>query len=208
MITVSEIPDYLPKYLTDHSYKELREAVRRFPEIAYDRFYSTYGIAPGAIYQGDCLCGLPFFRHGKEISSAKCFVLSNTCDMEVSENKRYFNSNIVFAPIIDVKAYTDSLLAKHELLEVENHLVEITRQRASQIMFLPANAQLPNGGLVFFDQVYHVLSSSVDRNTLQSRRLFSLSNYGHYCLSIKLSHHFCRVTAETDRPTSPQPAQS
>ncbi|ACH40559.1 hypothetical protein Gbem_3567 [Citrifermentans bemidjiense Bem] len=202
MIPASEIPDYLPKYLTDHSYKELREAVKRFPEIAYNRFYSNHGIAPGTVYQGDCIAGLPYTRNGVLNTTSKCFVLSNTCDMEISENKRYFNSNILFTPIIDFKSYEDSLLAKHKVSAVENHLAEIKKQCASQIMYLPDNSHIPNGGIVFWDQIYHVLSSSLERSSLSDRRLFSLSNYGHYCMCIKLSHHLCRVTAETDRPAT------
>lgn len=205
MISASQIPDYLPKYLTDHSYNELREAVKLFPAIAYDRFYSSYGIENDVIYQGDCLLGLPFLRSGKIIDNAKCFILSNTCDMEISENKRYFSSRIVFTPIIDANSYVESLKSRKEEKEIQDHFANICRQGASQIMYLPEHSAIPNGGLIFFDRLYHILSSDVDRGSLQSRRLFSLSKYGHYCMSIKLSHHFCRITAQTDKPATAPP---
>lgn len=200
MIELSNLSDVLPKHLTDDSYNELRDAVRRFPEIAYDRFYSNYNIDPNQIYQGDCLTGLPFSRQGKLIEGAKCFILSNTCDIEISANRRYFNSQIVFSPIFDPEPYIGALKAKHPAEPIDNHFADIRRQKTTQIMYLPPNGAIPNGGIVFLDQVYHVLSGSVNRAALGEMRLFTLSNYGHYCMSIKLSHHFCRLTAKTDKP--------
>lgn len=206
MIDTRDIPDFLPKYLTDHSYRELREAVRLFPDIAYDRFYSNYNIDRRTIYQGDCIVGLPFFREGKMYDRAKCFVLSNTCDMDVSENKRYFKSQIVFSPIVDAAAYAAGLKAKHPTEAIDSLFEDIQRQRASQVMYLPPNGSVPHGGLVFLDKVFHISSESIIRDELDATRLFSLSNYGHYCMCIKVSHHFCRITAQTDKPaTLPTP---
>ena len=202
MIDLSKISDYLPKHLTDSSYKEFREAVKRFPEIAYDQFYSSYGIDPLTIYQGDCILGLPFYFGGNFIKSAKCFVLSNTCDMDVSGNTRYFNSRVVFAPIVDAKLYVESLRKNHSTEVVDGVFESIKRQLTSQIMYLPPNESIKNGGLVFLDHLYNVLSKDIPRKGLENNRLFSLSNYGHYCMCIKLSHHFCRVTAEVDKPNS------
>lgn len=205
MIELSHLADVLPKHLTTASYRELRDAVKRFPELAYDRFYSSYNIDRKTIYQGDCLVGLPFIRSGKTIDTAKCFVLSNTCDMEISDNKRYFKSQIVFSPIVDPEPYTQALTAKARAANenpaaIYDHFTTIRGQEASQIMYLPPNENIPNGGLVFLDQVYHVSSDSISRDALEDIRLFTLTNYGHYCMCIKLSHHFCRVTAETDKP--------
>ncbi len=209
MIDATHLSDVLPKHLTESSYQELREAVKRFPEIAYDRFYSSYNIDERTIYQGDCIASLPFVRLGKIIDKAKCFVLSNTCDMDISSNKRYFKSQVVFSPIVDPEPYIQALKAKKKGSEaidteeaIDAHFASIRKQESSQIMYLPPCAKLQNGGLVFLDQVYHVPSESIPRDTLESFRLLTLSNYGHYCMCIKLSHHFCRVTAETDNPSA------
>lgn len=205
--SVSQIPEYLPKYLTDHSYNELREAVREFPNISYGKFYSSYCIEKDTIYQGDCLQGLPFFHRGKLIQNAKCLILSNTCDMQIRKKDPFFSTRIVFCPIIDAQSYLEDLKSKRpqDKDAIDSHFNMIYRQEASQPMFLPAHGCIPNGGVVFFDQIYTILNSEFDRSTLGERRLFSLGNYGHYVMCIKLSNHFCRVS-EADKPSSPPPA--
>jgi hypothetical protein len=52
---------------------------------------------------------------------------------------------------------------------------------------------------VFFDRLLHVSQKYVDRKTVQTRRLFSLSDYGFYLFVFKLSIHLSRIREGVDR---------
>ena len=50
-----------------------------------------------------------------------------------------------------------------------------------------------------FDKIYHVDNRFINRDTLEDQRLFSLSDYGFYMLTFKLSVHFSRIQEKVNR---------
>lgn len=52
---------------------------------------------------------------------------------------------------------------------------------------------------MFFDRINNCDNDAMPRNDLDSRRLYSLSNYGLYLFLFKLSVHLTRIREGVDR---------
>ena len=59
------------------------------------------------------------------------------------------------------------------------------------MFYLPSIGELGES-VAFLDRLLHVSQKYVDRNTVQVRRLFSLSDYGFCLFVFKLSIHLLR----------------
>ena len=53
--------------------------------------------------------------------------------------------------------------------------------------------------IVFLDRILHVSQKYVDRETIGTRRLFSLSDYGFYLFVFKMSMHLSRIREGVNR---------
>ena len=53
--------------------------------------------------------------------------------------------------------------------------------------------------IIYFDQINHCVNTEEISADLNSRRLFTLSQYGHYLFLLKLSIHFTRLTESIAR---------
>ena len=175
MITEDELKKYLPKYLSEENYKTLLAELKSFPYNIDGRMYTS--------------------MLEKNVS---CLILSNTCDMDLS-NSRMFPASIMYAPIINLTTYI-SVLQKQGVnsSKIENHISDLKQQKITQIIFLPANSQMEDS-IVFLDKIYHVDNRFINRDTLEDQRLFSLSDYGFYMLIFKLSIHFSRIQEKVNR---------
>ena len=183
MITEDELKKYLPKYLSEENYKTLLAELKSFPYNIDGRMYTSM-LDKNVIFQGDGLKKMPIIdlvNIERGVKNVSCLILSNTCDMDLS-NSRMFPASIMYAPIINLTKY----------------ISDLKQQKITQIIFLPANSQMEDS-IVFLDKIYHVDNRFINRDTLEDQRLFSLSDYGFYMLIFKLSIHFSRIQEKVNR---------
>ena len=200
MMSDEEIKKYLPQYLSAESYDLLLMELKNFPTNIDSRFYTSY-ICTNIIYQGDGLDNMPIVNISNPDLGKKeipCIVLSNTCDIS-PDNSRYFSSAIMYAPIISLEKYINTVIKKGISSDkIQNHLDQIKKQRFTQILYLPESANFPES-IVFLDRIFNVDSKCLEENKIKERRIFSLSNYGFYMFLFKLSVHFSRIQEKVDR---------
>lgn len=199
-----EIKIYLPKYLSADNYETLIKELEDFPRNMDGRMYTSI-VEENIICQGDVLKDMPYaeidhLENG--IINKDCIVLSNTCDIDLN-NERLFKSRIMYAPLIELSKYKRVLLAHKAGTEqqINDHINSIKEQRISQILYLPQTRTM-NESIVFLDKVLNIDNRSIDRLTLKERRLVSLSDYGFYLLLFKISVHFCRLQEHVNRGTN------
>lgn len=198
-MTLEDIKLYLPRYLSEESRNALVGALRNFP-IPSERFYTTRLADTKIIYQGDGLTDLLFINLPEsETKYRNGMVLSNTCDLS-PDNKRLFESRMVYAPIVQLSVYRQILEEEHvERKKIEQHLNSIRNHHITQIFFLPAANGILEDSIIFFDRLSNLPSNYIDRETLASRRIFTLSDAGHYLFLFKLSFHFTRMQDKVER---------
>ena len=189
-----EIRIYLPKYLSAENYDTLIKELEDFPDDIDQRMYTSIA-DEGLLCQGDVIKDMPYAEIDHlemGVKSKDCIVLSNTCDIDPN-NKRFFNSRIMYAPLIELDKYKKVLL-DHGVSEqqINGHINSIKEQRVSQILYLP-KSQSFDESIVFLDKVINIDHRYIDRVTLNDRRLVSLSDYGFYMLLFKISVHFSRL---------------
>jgi hypothetical protein len=205
MISTEEIQKYLPQYLSAPSTDQLFHDLKDFPNNLDKRLYSQSLLDTEIIYQGDGIAGmLVTSLPSKDIGEMPVMILSNTCDIN-PENKRYFSSRIVYAPIFQLEKYRSMLVrefvqtGKAEIDAINSHISNIRRQEITQIVYLPKNGKLKEDSIVFLDRLNNYPADLLDASQIKARKLFVLSNYGLYLFLIKLSIHFTRTQEKADR---------
>jgi hypothetical protein len=205
MISVEEIQKYLPQYLSAPSLEALFEDLKKFPDNLDKRLYSKNLPNSEIIYQGDGLSGMLVSNlPDMEWREMPTMVLSNTCDIN-PENKRYFPSRIVYAPILKLEKYSQMLVAefvetgKKQMDDINAHIAHIRRQQITQIVYLPKSGGLTEDSIVFLDRLNNCPADFFEVAQIKAKKLFSLSNYGLYMFLIKLSIHFTRIQERVDR---------
>ncbi len=192
---------YLPKFLSAESDKELFEGIKSFPDNIDSRIYTNYLENTNLIYQGDGIRDMLVINLPEtKIGPAPSIILSNTCDIDI-ENQRMFPSQIVYAPILNLNKYINTLLTKSNKSreQIDSHLKSIKKQEITQIFYLPKLEGKLEESLVFLDRLLNVSNKYISRNNLKNNRIFTLSNYGAYLFLLKLSIHFTRITDKVDR---------
>lgn len=174
--------------------------LRSFPDNIDKRLYTT-SLDDNVLYQGDGYDLFPIVNLAhleKGCKYASGIIMSNTCDLDLS-NKRYYPSFIMFAPIIPLEKY-ESILRTNNIMEkkIINHLSDIRKQKITSILYLPADCKIRES-IVFLDKIYNIENQFINRNSLAEHRLFSLSDYGFYLLLFKLSVHFSRIKEGVNR---------
>lgn len=196
-----DISKFLPRYLSDDSTENLRKGLEQFTKRAIScSLYTNRLIQEKTIFQGDALEGMLIVKLPEtKIQAAKAIILSNTCDIDLN-NQRLFESMIVYAPIFDLEKYEQALKNKQGTdSKIKDHLTAIRQQTITQIFHIPAGGFLKKDGIVFLDRVCSCVNTTIDRSTITSKRLFTLSDFGHYLFLFKLSLHFTRLTSKVDR---------
>ena len=193
---------YLPKYLSPASSKELFDNLKGFPENIHKRFYADNSLLDeDIIYQGDGIKDLPYADFpSRKISDVKSVVLTNTCDIDVN-NERLNPSYICYSPLILLDKYEQLLLKNLPKKEkiIAEHINTIKKQKVTQIFYLPKGGFLEGDSIIIFNRVSSCLSESVQRDSVKQRKLFTLSNYGFYSFLFKLSLNFTRMGENVDR---------
>ncbi len=200
-MNLDDIKDFLPKYLTPASTEELYKGLNQFPDnISKMNFYTSYLKNDPIIYQGDCIkdmivVNLPATQK-KEVPA---IIISNTCDADLN-NSRNYQSHLVYSPIINLNSFKQTLLVSGLLPEKVDELIyNIKKQRITSIFYLPKYDPSFDESIIFFDRIYNIGNTYINRNDLNKIRIFSLSNYGHYLFLIKFSMHYTRFNEKVDR---------
>ena len=197
MINDGYLAAQIPYYLTEEAKQGLLKALKDFPEKTnyYTTFYSD------EILQGDGISSIEVtnFEDGRK-KSIKGILLSNSCDMDVS-NKRDFPIKLTFAPLIKLDNYI-RLLKEQGLDErkIEAKVCSIKEQKVTYIFFLPKNTfpDFDSDHIALFSDLYTVSLSTVKKFD-ENPKLFTLSQVGFYLFVFKLSIHFCRFHENVDR---------
>jgi hypothetical protein len=203
MIPLEDIKVYLPKYLSEESTTSLFKELSQFPDNIDSRMYSGIAMKENnEILQGDGLIDLLTINlPNPRIEPQKAIVISNSCDIDPN-NERLYASSICYCPIINLQKFQNILKSKHSshnYTRIDQFISEITKQRVSQIFYLPRGEKLDYDGFIFFDKICCCDNAKVKRKDLYNRRLFTLSNYGFYLFLFKLSIHFTRIREVYDR---------
>ena len=200
MMPLDDLRVYLPKYLSAENYDQLISQLRDFPANIDKRMY-TEGLEPNIIYQGDALDDMPVVNiDNLELGVKKrpCMIVSNTCDMDLA-NKRLYPTTIMYTPLFRLDNYV-KVLKQYGATEekIKNHLSDVKAQKVSSMFYLPSIGNLGES-IVFLDRILNVSQKFIDRDTVESRRKFSLSDYGFYLFVFKLSIHLSRIREGVNR---------
>lgn len=187
------IESHIPYYLTQEAKQGLIKALDDFPKkINYHT--SRY---PDEILQGDVMQGMQIinFDNG-ERKFIKGILLSNSCDMDIANN-RDFQIKCTFAPLINIKKYID-LLRKGGMEEckIDNKIRSIKEQKVTYIFFLPKSDYLKEDYIALLSDLHTLPLSYINQNC---KKLFTLSQAGFYIFIFKLSVHFCRFHENVER---------
>lgn len=215
MMDFSKIEKYLPQYLSTDARENLFSELDNFPKNIDGRIYTNYLRDNEIVYQGDGFSGMLSINLPDEtIGNAPAMVLSNTCDVDTS-NERLLESRIVYATIFRLDKYENLLIEKFVKTKrkpevaITNHIELIKKQYISHIFYLPASGKLEHNSIVVFDRTNNISNSSLERDQIPKKRLFTLSDYGFYLLLYKLSIHFTRIRENLSRSGPPvEQAQS
>jgi hypothetical protein len=200
-MSIDDIKIYLPKFLSAESERELFAGLKDFPNNIDGRLYTSYLKDSEIIYQGDGLKDLLVINlPNPEIRPVPSIILSNTCDIAL-ENIRNFPSQIVYAPIFNLKKYRDKLYTKsrNSKKQIDSHIDSVRHQRITQIFFLPKIEYRIDDSIVFLDRVCNFPNKLMVRDNLKERRIFTFSDYGAYLFLLKLSIHFTRIKDNVER---------
>jgi hypothetical protein len=200
MISLEDIRNYLPSFLSQGSEQAFLEEIRVFlSQNSKQPFYTSALSRETILFQGDGLEGMLVINlPDVTIKRAPAMLLSNTCDVH-SDNKRLFSSCLTYAPIFSLDKYLYTLRTHYDDARVKAHEDAIRNQLITQIFFLPNGARLGGDCLVFLDRAMSASSGSVNREKLSDLRLFTLSDFGAWLFALKLSIHFCRIRDRVDR---------
>lgn len=199
MISLDDIRQFLPTFLSQGSQSAFLDEIRHFLASNSKPFYTSALSHQLILFQGDGLDGMLVINlPDPTIGTAPAMLYSNTCDVD-PKNRRLFTTQLSYAPIFPLDRYLELLLAEHPRARVESHEHEIRQQLITQIFFLPKGGKLQRDSLVFLDRTMSAASATVAREKVPDLRLFTLSDFGAWLFALKLSIHFCRVRDQVDR---------
>jgi len=191
---------YLPYYLSGDKKESLRQALRDFRDAKDVQFYQLDPETQEQILQGDVWKHFSLFvYHTGERKEVKGIVLSNTCDV-AGENPRDLPVKLNFAPIIKLNNFIEMLQkAGVKPGVIDSKIDSIRRQQITNIFYLPScNESGFEEAIVPLDDLHSVPVEQL-RQSGTFEKLKSLSMFGFYLFTFKLSIHFCRLHEGVDR---------
>lgn len=199
-ISQEEIRNFLPTFLSQGSENAFLDEIKHFLRYSENRSYYTQVLrGQPFIFQGDGLEGLLIIKLPDTTTNlGKGMILSNSCDINPL-NERLFETSLCYVPILSLPAYLNALRKQFPEERVAAHERELRRQSITQIFFLPQGGKLANDAIVFLDRIISIANDTIDRSSLSDRRLFTLSDFGAWLFTLKLSIHFCRIRDKVDR---------
>jgi hypothetical protein len=195
MITVDQIRDHIPKYLTPEKQAELVQQLNKFETQNYYTMLFTTEMLQG---DGWSRIEIVRFKDGTR-DKIKGILLSNSCDIDPA-NPRDLPPRIVFAPLVRLNDYIDALKNAQALTvqQIDAKVDAIRKQRVSSLFFLPGGAALDSDHMAVLDDL-HNIPLEVYQAESSKAKLFTLSQMGFYLFLLKLSIHFCRFQEDITR---------
>lgn len=195
-----EWKNYLPKFISASSEKELISELKEFPHNLDSRFYSTVAFSENTFLQGDGISSAKICDlKSEKFRNSPCMIISNSCDIS-PENERLYPTSVCYVPLLSFEKVLSSLYAagidKSKITNWEN---DVRKQRISSIVFLSKGQNLSEEKIAFLDRVQNLPATTFHETIVQSDKIFSLSNFGFYLLVLKLSIHFTRIRDGVDR---------
>ena len=130
----------------------------------------------------------------KEVSG---MILSNSCDVN-PDNQRDLPVNVLFAPLIQLNRYVESLRQAGKTKEqVDSQIRNIKKQYMTSIFYVPQCPGSIEECIILLDDIHaQPLQDFLGR---ERRSLFTLNQYAFYVFLIKLSIHFSRFREGINR---------
>ncbi len=200
-MTFDDIKIYLPKFLSSESESVLFEGLKDFPNNLDSRLYTIALKHSENIFQGDGIKDMLIVNLPDEnIVKTKSMILSNSCDVSPT-NERNFESQIVYAPLFNLKKYHELLKrqSSRSTEQINTHIETIRKQKITQIFYLPKIDNVIEDSIVFLDRINSCSLSFMNSKNISEERIFTLSDYGSYLFVYKLSIHFSRIKDKVDR---------
>ena len=152
------------------------------------------------LLQGDIYDGVPcVLRSGNEItvSPRRVILISNSCDASI-ENPRPVPIDLTVAPLLRLARYEQMLLEKGVSSQAVSDVIKaIRRQEKTNMVFIPAGANVPEDMVALLDRVQSL--SVKDFLHADPSRLAVLTQRGFWVLLVKLSMHFLRPHEGVER---------
>ena len=191
----------IPLKLSNNQFHE--QGVKKQP-VWNSKFYTNFYLHKKTDYflQGDILRSVrqPNWNvetHKFEKIYAKALILSNTCDMDMT-NDRVIPKEIVLAPLTPFADFVEELgtLLKGEKLE--RIIQGVISQIYSNVFYLPPVQSTNDDYVCFFDNVFWFPTEELNTFVadMPQNRIASLDYFGYYLFLVKLSYHFCRLPEE------------
>ena len=204
----------LPNYLSKAEKGRLLAALEQFYEQSVrkqpawsSKFYTNFYLHKNSDYflQGDLLMSIRQPNWNYEANAydkiyAKALILSNTCDMDVN-NDRVIPKEIVLAPLIPFSDFVEELSLLLEGKKLESIIQGVKSQIYSNVFYLPPVQGTSEDFVCFFDNVFWFPTEELNSYLpdLNQTRIASFDYFGYYLFLVKLSYHFCRLPEEKQR---------
>jgi hypothetical protein len=187
MITLEQIQEYLPKYLSPKQQQDLAAQLRDFENRSY---YTN--LHETEMLQGDGWTKIEIvdLTTGTR-DKIKGILLSNSCDIAAS-NVREFPPRIVFAPLIPLHAFADLLKQTPNLKpeQIDSKIDSIRKQRVTSLFYLPRGAALDSDHIAVLDDLHNIPLQRFLEDSDRTK-VFTLGQMGFYLFLFKISIHFC-----------------
>lgn len=192
------VDEQFPYYLTAERKEGLEEALKDFPDNM-NYYLNNNSLFESELLQGDAIYGLRIINYDTlEVRNVKGVLLSNSCDLDLSNNRDY-RLKATFAPLIKLKNY-ESLLLKNgtNKQKVESKIQAIRHQELTNVFYLPPFYGSEDEYIVLLHDIHSIPIDTIDLEG-QNQKAFTLSQAGFYMFLFKISIHFCRFHENIER---------
>src|SRR5690349_12868811 len=125
MISIEDVREYLPTFLSQGSQTAFLEEIKHFLAAESKPFYTSALLNAPMLFQGDGLQNVLLINlPAPNIGRGRAMLLSNTCDVYPGNN-RMFPASLSYAPIFSLPLYTNALKAEYPAERVRSHEEEI-----------------------------------------------------------------------------------
>jgi len=197
-----KIQRHLPLYLNPEDRGALFEELKSFPDNIDQRIYTNNSdIFENNLLQGDGVDNQKLiFLPDTTIKEKRVFIISNTCDIDLS-NPRIQSPKVIYCPIIKFSAYKNLVESSgffNNPESIQDHLTAIRKQRITSMFYLPSHGDLDES-IALLDSLNHCRLDEDCLANMIGNRVFSLGNYGFYLFLVKLSIHLNRIEEGINR---------
>ncbi|QIG29973.1 hypothetical protein [Leclercia adecarboxylata] len=194
---IDKFKEQIPYYLTVPQKEGLIKALEDFP-VNTNYYLSSYPEdLRNSVLQGDIFNELTVYSI-KGVRKAKGIILSNSCDVDVS-NPRDTPMRAVFAPLVSLSKLVQLLHDKNLPQEaITSKVNAIKNQLVTNMVYLPEIDGIEES-VVFLDDVYQLPTKELQKLLESNCKTLTLSQVGFYILLFKISIHFCRFHEEVQR---------